>query len=204
MSFHPTTNKTRKPLREESTRTRDFSRHSDERFDEGQLAVSSPGDDSFQRRAGGPQSPIGDSWPLEHLQRGWHQRNAEAGRDNRENGLRMLHLVFDSQRHPCIAARLGNDGLLGRRSSAREEDIGLFDKGFPGNSFVVRELVPSWERDDQALRQQPLAHQRVARDRRPQNPDMDGPALKGGNLLWSREIAQLDLDIRMSTSEEPD
>ena len=86
----------------------------------------------------------------------------------------------------------------------REEDIGLIDEGFPGNSFVVREPVPSWERHDQALRQQALAHQRVARDRRPKNPDMDGPALKGGNLLWSREIAQLDLDIRMSPSEEPD
>jgi len=33
---------------------------------------------------------------------------------------------------------------------------------------------------------------------------MDGPALKGGNLLWRCEIAQLDLDIRMSPSEEPD
>src|SRR5437899_758694 len=204
MSFHPTTNKTRKPLREESTRTRNFSRHSDECLDEGQLAVSSPGDGRFQRRAGRPQSPIGDSWPLEHLQRGWHQRNAEAGRDNREDGLRMLHLVLDSQRHPYIAARPGNDGLVGRRSSVREEDIGLIDEGFPGNSFVVREPVPSWERHDQALRQQALAHQRVALDRRPKNPDMDGPALKGGNLVWGREIAQLDLDFRMSPSEEPD
>ena len=33
---------------------------------------------------------------------------------------------------------------------------------------------------------------------------MDGPVLEGGNLLWSREVAQLDLDIRMSLSEEPD
>jgi len=64
--------------------------------------------------------------------------------------------------------------------------------------------VPSWERDDQALQQQALAHQRVARDRRPKNPDMDRPVLQGGNLLRSREIAQLHLDIGMSPSEEPD
>src|SRR2546426_4540109 len=63
----------------------------------------------------------------------------------------MLHLVLDSQRHPYIAARPGNDGLVGRRSSVREEDIGLIDEGFPGNSFVVREPVSSWERHDQAI-----------------------------------------------------
>jgi hypothetical protein len=31
---------------------------------------------------------------------------------------------------------------------------------------------------------------------------MDGPVLEGGHLLWSRQIAQLDLDIRMSPREE--
>lgn len=31
---------------------------------------------------------------------------------------------------------------------------------------------------------------------------MDGPILEGGDLLWSREIAQLDLNIRMSPREE--
>ncbi len=116
----------------------------------------------------------------------------------------MLHLVLDSQRHPRLAARPGHDRLVGRRSSVREEHIGLIDEGVPGNSFVVREPVPSWERDDQALQQQALAHQRVARDRRPKNPDMDRPVLQGGNLLRSREIAQLHLDIGMSPSEEPD
>src|SRR5437867_4183979 len=100
----------------------------------------------------------------------------------------MLDLVSDFQSHPCVAARSRNEGLIGWRSSAREEHVGLIDEGFPRDPLVVRKPVPTWERDDQTLRQEALTHERVARDRRSKNPDMDGAVLEGGDLLWSREI----------------
>ena len=66
--------------------------------------------------------------------------------------------------------------MISWRSPAREEHVGLIDESFPWNTPVVRKTVPTWERDDQALREQAVTHERVARDRRSKNPAWMDPS----------------------------
>jgi hypothetical protein len=70
-----------------------------------------------------------------------------------------------------------------------KEYIRLVDEGLPGDSVTVFESMPSRERENQALRQEALAHQHLALHRRPKNPDMDAPGLESRYLLCSCQVA---------------
>jgi hypothetical protein len=63
----------------------------------------------------------------------------------------MFHLILDVQRHSGLVACPSNHDLKSRRFSTREENVALLGERPPGNSFIVFELVPSRERNDQRL-----------------------------------------------------
>ena len=170
-------------------------------LDERCRIVSTLGKRNLKPRIWPAQFAVGDARVREGSNRGWHECDAEAGRDEADDRLRVVRLLDDPGAETRRAAH-GEDVVVEPGAMlSEEEDERLRRQSFDGHAGEGGERMRIGKRRDELFLDEGRQPQRRVIDRRTHEADVDASGMECGDLRACRQLLEAELDVGKALTE---